>query len=60
MTALDSLEHLPNHACYGKKIHEGYMRKKTWLFVLMKAGAGAGSENREERREKDVIGKLLT
>lgn len=44
MTALDSLEHLPNHACYGRKIHEGYMRKNTWLFVLIRQGQELGKK----------------
>lgn len=38
MTALDRLEHLPNHACYGRKIQEGYMRAKHLVVCLDQAG----------------------
>ena len=56
MTAPDSLEHLPNHACYGRKIHEGYMRKNTRLFVLIRQGREQGKTTwRGGSREKDVV-----
>lgn len=49
MTAPDSSEHLPNHACYGRKIHDGYMRrgrkkKSTQLFVSCRQGQEQGKE----------------
>lgn len=66
MTAPDSSEHLPNHACYGRKIHDGYMRrekkkKKHSVICLPQTGTRAGEGNwvgSEERREDSVrIGK---
>lgn len=65
MTAPDSLEHLPNHACYGRKIHDGYMRRgkkrkkkeKHSVICLPQTGTRAGEGNwvgSEERREDSV------
>ena len=54
MTVPDSLEHLPNHACYGRKIHEGYMRRNTRLFVLIRQGCRRKKTKGGGSREKDV------
>lgn len=52
MTALDSFEHLPNHACYERKIHEGYWRKKHLVIRLDQAATGAANKTgREVGRE---------
>lgn len=56
MTAPGSLKHLPNHACYGRKIHEGYMRKNTWLFVLIRQG----DEQGEKTRGKSTVNRRVT
>lgn len=55
MTAPDSSEHLPNHACYGRKIHDGYIvGGEHSVICLLQTGTKAGEGNWvgvEERRE---------